>query len=73
MKIERGQFKRSVATVKLVSTGLLDLSVKKRKWRALLDDNRGIADFEVARKDILKERTLLLIRFPSSDSKDNQA
>ena len=31
IKIERGQFKRGVATVKLVSTGLLDLSVRKRE------------------------------------------
>ena len=73
IKIERGQFKRGVATVKLISIGLPDLSVRKRKWRALLDDNRGVADFEVARKDVLKETALLLIRLPSSDSKDNQA
>ena len=62
IKIKRGQFKRGVATVKLISIGLLDLSVRKRKWRALLDDNRGVADFKVARKDILKETTLPLIR-----------
>ena len=73
IKIERGQFKRGVSTIKLISTGLPDLSVKKRKQRALLDDNRGVADFEVARKDVLKETTLPLIRLSSSDSKDNQA
>ena len=31
IKIERGQFKRGVATIKLISISLPDLSVRKRK------------------------------------------